>query len=131
LSPLLAVQLKYRPVSVRKAQMRKSKNTIRPSKTAERILKVILPDEGWDNPVGDFEKCFTQLSRQKGSFQACLWYWSQIFILIHEKILNLRRGSLSPAVDPPVPFGEPADIVGVRAAVAFLLQTVVKRGEVY
>ena len=55
---------------------------------AERILRSILPDEGWDTPLGDFEEFYTHLAKEKGVVHAQFWYWSQIFRLIPAKIVN-------------------------------------------
>lgn len=69
--------------------MRNSKQSQAPPKIAEKILRLILPDGGWDTPVGDFEEFYIQIIREKGTFHAHLWYWSQIFKLIPAKIMTV------------------------------------------
>ena len=59
-----------------------------PPKIAERILRLILPDAGWDTPLGDFEEYYKKIFREKGSTHARFWYWSQIVKLIPAKISN-------------------------------------------
>ena len=59
-----------------------------PPKIAERILRLILPDEGWDTPLGDFEEFFNVIADEKGIFRARSWYWAQVFKLLPSKILN-------------------------------------------
>jgi len=59
-----------------------------PPKIAERILRLILPDEGWDTPLGDFEELFNVIADEKGIFRARSWYWGQVFKLLPSKILN-------------------------------------------
>ena len=59
-----------------------------PPKIAERILRLILPDAGWDTPLGDFEEYYKKIVREKGSSHARFWYWSQIVKLIPAKISN-------------------------------------------
>jgi len=68
--------------------MEMHKKSFKPPKIAERILRSILPDEGWDTPLGDFEEYYKNLVREKGSVHAHFWYWSQVVKLIPAKISN-------------------------------------------
>lgn len=56
---------------------------------AERILRTLLPDEGWDTPLGDFEEYYKTIAREKGSTLARFWYWSQVLKLVPAKIANI------------------------------------------
>ncbi|MFC2158129.1 ABC transporter permease [Acidobacteriota bacterium] len=58
----------------------------RPPKRAERLLKYLIPDEGMETPLGDFEEFYTALKKRKGRLRAWLWYWGQIFILFRQKV---------------------------------------------
>jgi putative ABC transport system permease protein len=55
---------------------------------AVRILRSLLPDEGWDTPCGDFEEYYKSMVSERGSLHARIWYWSQIFKLIPAKLVN-------------------------------------------
>jgi putative ABC transport system permease protein len=68
--------------------MEKHKNSLKPPRLAERVLRLILPDEGYDSPLGDFEEYYRDMSRKKGPTKAWFWYWSQIFKLIPVKMVN-------------------------------------------
>jgi putative ABC transport system permease protein len=68
--------------------MEKHKKSFRPPRIAEKILRSLLPDEGYDSPLGDFEEFFRNIAENKGSFLAQLWYWSQICKLILAKSAN-------------------------------------------
>ncbi len=68
--------------------MQKQTKLLKPPRIAERILGLILPDAGWDTPLGDFEESFNLLAKEKGIVHARFWYWSQVFRLIPSKILN-------------------------------------------
>ena len=68
--------------------MRNYKKSFKPPRIAERLLRSILPDRGWDTPLGDFEEFYHQMSKEKGAFHAHLWYWSQVFKLIPAKMGN-------------------------------------------
>jgi len=68
--------------------MRNYKKSFKPPRIAERLLRSILPDRGWDTPLGDFEEFYHQMSKEKGAFHAHLWYWSQVFKLIPAKLVN-------------------------------------------
>jgi putative ABC transport system permease protein len=59
-----------------------------PPRIAEKILRAILPDGGWDTPLGDFEEFFRQLAQEKGPFHARFWYWAQVFKLMPQKFMN-------------------------------------------
>jgi len=68
--------------------MKKNKQSDHPPRLAERILRLILSDEGWDTPLGDFEEYYKKIVREKGSVHARFWYWSQVLKLIPAKISN-------------------------------------------
>jgi len=68
--------------------MRNNRKSFKPPRIAERLLRSILPDEGWDTPLGDFEEYYNQLAHMKGPFHARFWYWSQVFKLMPAKIMN-------------------------------------------
>ncbi len=65
-----------------------SGNHKKPPKTAERILKRLLPDKGWDTPLGDFEEDYNEVYKNSGRFQAALWYFMQILKISPDKIRN-------------------------------------------
>lgn len=54
----------------------------KPSHIAEFLLARLLPDEGWDTPLGDFEEYYRYLIHNEGLGKAKFWYWSQIIKLI-------------------------------------------------
>ena len=68
--------------------MDKHKKSLKPPRIAERILRSILPDRGWDTPLGDFEEYYKTIAREKGSTLARFWYWSQVLKLVPAKIAN-------------------------------------------
>lgn len=68
--------------------MENRKKSFKPPQHAERLLRFILPDEGWDTPLGDFEEFYRQMEREKGAFHARFWYWSQVVRLVPAKIKN-------------------------------------------
>jgi putative ABC transport system permease protein len=51
-------------------------------------MRLLLPDDEWDTPLGDFEEFYSRLALERGAFRANLWYWSQIFKMIPSKIMN-------------------------------------------
>ena len=57
-------------------------------KPAEFFIKKILPDEGWDSPVGDFQEDFNEMVSESGVFRAWVWYFVQILRLLPQKIYN-------------------------------------------
>ena len=69
--------------------MKKHLKSRKPPRSAERILRSILPDEVWETPLGDFEEFYSHLILEKGVLRARFWYWSQVFRLIPAKMLNL------------------------------------------
>ena len=68
--------------------MKQNKRSNQPPRLAEKILQMILPDGGWDTPLGDFEEYYKNMAREKGSTFARFWYWSQVIKLIPEELLN-------------------------------------------
>ena len=69
--------------------MENYKKSFKPPRLAERILRSILPDRGWDSPLGDFEEFYKNMAKEKGSALAHFWYWSQVIKLIPAKIVNI------------------------------------------
>jgi putative ABC transport system permease protein len=69
--------------------MSKSNQEYKPPWVAEQILKLILPDRGWDTPLGDFEEVYGEKARRQGIVRAKFWYWTQVLALIPPKILNV------------------------------------------
>jgi len=69
--------------------MSKFKQHSKPPWVAEQILRLILPDKGWDTPLGDFEEVYGMKAREEGIVRARLWYWIQVLTLIPPKILNV------------------------------------------
>jgi len=69
--------------------MENYKKSFKPPRLAERILRSILPDRGWDTPLGDFEEFYKNIAKEKGSALAHFWYWSQVIKLIPAKIVNI------------------------------------------
>lgn len=51
-------------------------------------MRLLLPDDEWDTPLGDFEEFYNRLALERGPFRANLWYWSQILKIIPSKIMN-------------------------------------------
>lgn len=68
--------------------MRKNYRNKNLPKLAEFIVKKILPDEGWDSPVGDFQEDFNEAVSESGVFRAWSWYLVQILKLLPQKMLN-------------------------------------------
>ena len=60
----------------------------KPPFIAQRILNVMLPDERWKTPLGDFEEFYRSLVQKKGIFMAKSWYWGQILDLMPRRIAN-------------------------------------------
>ena len=54
-------------------------------RSAEFIIRKILPDEGSDSPVGDFEEDFNEIVSEAGVQMAWIWYFKQILILLFQK----------------------------------------------
>lgn len=67
--------------------MRQSRKYRKPPRLAEWILNLILRDENWKTPLGDFEEFYHALTEERGRWQARLWYWSQVFGLLPKKLL--------------------------------------------
>ncbi|MFC1492311.1 ABC transporter permease, partial [candidate division KSB1 bacterium] len=63
----------------------------KPPKIAESILKRLLPDTGWDTPLGDFEEDFNEMAVKKGNIRAVIWYFLQIIKIIPGRILNSMK----------------------------------------
>lgn len=59
-----------------------------PPPLAERFLSLILKDEVWNTPLGDFQEFYSSLARERGILRAQLWYWGQILSLLPEKSIN-------------------------------------------
>jgi putative ABC transport system permease protein len=60
----------------------------KPPRLAERLLRKVLPDEGWDTPLGDFEEYYRIIAREKGTGRARFWYWFQVLKLAAAKGMN-------------------------------------------
>jgi len=54
----------------------------KPPRIAAALLNRILPDEGKETPLGDFEEFYNTRAEKDGVFWARLWYWKQILILV-------------------------------------------------
>ncbi len=67
----------------------------RPPWLAEFLLKRILPDEGWNTPLGDFEEDYNEIAAGNGIIFAWFWYFGQIFNLIPGKIYNSFSWSIA------------------------------------
>ena len=67
--------------------MSKLPNSADPPKLVEWVLSLILRDEIWNTPLGDFEEVYRLKAKELGVFRANLWYWREIFRLLPEKIL--------------------------------------------
>lgn len=65
---------------------RKSYN--KPPKWGERVLGLLLSDDQYETPLGDFEEFFYHLTNDEGMFQAKMWYWRQIIRLLPAKLSN-------------------------------------------
>jgi putative ABC transport system permease protein len=61
----------------------------RPPRFAERLLIIILRREEQCEKLGDFEEGFQYELETKGTYKACLWYWSQVLKVIPLSIKNL------------------------------------------
>ncbi len=66
---------------------------ISPPKFAAWILERMLDPRVQYSGIGDFEERFNAIARQKGLFQARMFYWIQIVILIPSFIKNLINWS--------------------------------------
>ena len=51
-------------------------------------MNVLLPDQEWKTPLGDFEEFYNEVADEKGVFLARSWYWWQIIKMTPAKILN-------------------------------------------
>ena len=65
-----------------------------PSRLAEAVLRIFLPDNEKHDLLGDYEEYYKEISASKGCFRANLWYWLQIVILIPTTIRNSTKWSL-------------------------------------
>ncbi len=63
-------------------------NKTTPPKFAEYILRKILPDDGLDTPLGDFQEDYNEIATKDGLFKAKMWYYFQIVKLLPGKIVN-------------------------------------------
>lgn len=68
--------------------MQNQKTHHAPPKIAEWILNVLLPDQEWKTPLGDFEELYNEIADKRGVFRARSWFWWQIIKLIPAKIFN-------------------------------------------
>ena len=60
----------------------------KPPKVAEKLLAFLIPDDGWQTPLGDFSELHHQIYNSQGRIQAFLWYWGQLFRLSGAKAAN-------------------------------------------
>ncbi|MFC2167592.1 ABC transporter permease [Acidobacteriota bacterium] len=53
------------------------KKRLKPPKTASWLLRIFLRKENLNSRIDDFEEVFQRTAREKGKFQAVLWYWME------------------------------------------------------
>ena len=64
--------------------MRKRRH-YRPPRLAAWLLNRILPDDGWQTPLGDFEEYYNDVAAYAGEGRARLWYWGQVLNVLPRK----------------------------------------------
>ena len=47
----------------------------KPPPLAEALLGWLLPDAGWQTPLGDFEEYYNEVAATQGERRARRWYW--------------------------------------------------------
>jgi len=75
--------------------MSENKIHYKPPKLAEYFLRKLLPDEGWDTPLGDFEEDYNEIVAAQGIIRAHGWYFFQIVKLLPGFIFNSIYWSLT------------------------------------
>ena len=58
----------------------------KPSPLAEALLGWLLPDAGWQTPLGDFEEYFNEVAATQGEGRARRWYWGQVLKLLPDRL---------------------------------------------
>jgi len=60
----------------------------KPPAIAKAILWLILNNRHPETMIGDFEEIYNEMARNKGSFSAKIWYWSQIILTFPSFLKN-------------------------------------------
>ena len=60
----------------------------KPPRLAAWLLKHVLPDGGWQTPLGDFEEYFNEVAAHRGLAWARLWYWGQVLNVLPRKLCH-------------------------------------------
>ena len=60
----------------------------RPPRLAAWLLNRILPDGGWQTPLGDFEEYYNDVAAHRGLGWARLWYWGQVLNVLPRKLCH-------------------------------------------
>ena len=60
----------------------------RPPRLAAWLLKHVLPDGGWQTPLGDFEEYFNAVAAHRGRGAARRWYWGQVLNVVPRKLCH-------------------------------------------
>ena len=60
----------------------------KPPRLAAWLLKHVLPDGGWQTPLGDFEEYFNAVAAHRGRGAARLWYWGQVLNVLPRKLFH-------------------------------------------
>jgi len=58
----------------------------KPSPLAEALLGWLLPDAGWQTPLGDFEEYYNEVAATLGERRARRWYWGQVLKLLPDRL---------------------------------------------
>ena len=66
----------------------------RPSRIAEVLLRLLLPERERQDLLGDYAEYYQEMADSKGQFIAALWYCMQIINLIPRSIWNSITWSL-------------------------------------
>ena len=59
-----------------------------PPPLAAWLLKRILPDGGWQTPLGDFEEYYNTVAAHRGLGAARRWYWGQVLNVLPRKLCH-------------------------------------------
>ena len=60
----------------------------KPPRLAAWLLEHVLPDGGWQTPLGDFEEYFNEVAAHRGLAWARLWYWGQVLNVLPRKLCH-------------------------------------------
>ena len=78
----------------------------KPPPLAEALLGWLLPDAGWQTPLGDFEEYYNEVAATHGERRARRWYWGQVLKLLPDRLYEKAYWGivmLTNYLRPPLP----------------------------